>query len=101
MAKGKAAGKAKEVKGKVKKAAGKAVGNRRLEAKGRAGQSAGDLKQAGAKAKDAVKKLPAGGSAGRWPHHSSDGVTAVLHFGAHRDSHPPWESRCHVYDLHH
>jgi uncharacterized protein YjbJ (UPF0337 family) len=52
----KAANKAKEVKGKVKKKVGQAVGNPRLEAEGRADQIEGDLKQAGEKLKDAVKK---------------------------------------------
>jgi uncharacterized protein YjbJ (UPF0337 family) len=52
----KAADKAQEVKGKIKKATGKAVGNPRLEAEGRADQTAGNLKQAGEKVKDAFKK---------------------------------------------
>jgi uncharacterized protein YjbJ (UPF0337 family) len=52
----KAADKAKEVKGKIKKATGKAVGNPRLEAEGRADQTEGNLKQAGEKVKDAFKK---------------------------------------------
>lgn len=52
----KAADKAKEVKGKVKKAAGKTVGNPRLEAEGRADQTEGNLKQAGEKVKDVFKK---------------------------------------------
>jgi uncharacterized protein YjbJ (UPF0337 family) len=52
----KAADKAKAVKGKIKKAAGKAVGNPRLEAEGRADQTEGNLKQAGEKVKDAFKK---------------------------------------------
>jgi uncharacterized protein YjbJ (UPF0337 family) len=52
----KAADKAKEVKGKMKKGVGKAVGNRRLEAEGRADQTEGNLKQAGEKVKDAFKK---------------------------------------------
>jgi uncharacterized protein YjbJ (UPF0337 family) len=52
----KSANKAREVKGKAKKGAGKAVGNPRMEAEGRAGQTAGNLRQAGEKVKDAVKK---------------------------------------------
>ncbi len=52
----KAANKAREVKGKAKKGAGKAVGNPRMEAQGRAEQTAGNLRQAGEKVKDAVKK---------------------------------------------
>jgi uncharacterized protein YjbJ (UPF0337 family) len=53
----KAADKGKEVKGKIKKTVGRAVGNRDLEAEGRADQSEGDIKQAGEKVKDAFKKL--------------------------------------------
>lgn len=52
----KAADKAKEVKGKIKKSFGKAVGNPRLEGEGRADQTEGDLKQAGEKIKDAFRK---------------------------------------------
>jgi len=52
----KAADKAKEVKGKIKKAAGRATDNPRLEAEGRADQTEGNLKQAGEKVKDAFKK---------------------------------------------
>jgi uncharacterized protein YjbJ (UPF0337 family) len=52
----KAANKAKEVKGKIKKKVGQAVGNPRLDAEGRADQAEGDLKQAGEKVKDAFKK---------------------------------------------
>jgi uncharacterized protein YjbJ (UPF0337 family) len=52
----KAADKAKEAKGKVKKNVGRAVGNPRLEAEGQADQTEGDLKQAGEKVKDAFKK---------------------------------------------
>ncbi|MFD7260085.1 CsbD family protein [Streptomyces sp. NPDC059874] len=46
---------AKTSKGKVKETTGKAVGNESLEAKGRAEQALGDAKQAGQKAKDALK----------------------------------------------
>jgi uncharacterized protein YjbJ (UPF0337 family) len=52
----KAANKAQEVKGKVKKETGEAVGNPRLEAEGRTDETAGNLKQAGEKVKDAFKK---------------------------------------------
>jgi uncharacterized protein YjbJ (UPF0337 family) len=55
-AKNKASDKAKAVKGKMKKATGKAVGNPRLEAEGRTDQTEGNLKQAGEKVKDAFKK---------------------------------------------
>jgi len=52
----KAANKVTEVKGKIKKKAGQAAGDADLEAKGRAEESRGDLKQAAEKAKDAFKK---------------------------------------------
>jgi uncharacterized protein YjbJ (UPF0337 family) len=42
--------------GTVKEAAGKVTGNRGLEQQGRDEQAKGELKQAGEKAKDAVKK---------------------------------------------
>ena len=51
----KIAHKAEAVKGAVKKTAGRATGNRRLRAEGRRDQAKGNLKQAGAKAKDALK----------------------------------------------
>ncbi|MEU4118826.1 CsbD family protein [Kitasatospora sp. NPDC028055] len=51
----KAAHKAEEVKGSVKKTVGRATGDRVLEAEGRGDQAKGDLKQAGAKVKDAFK----------------------------------------------
>jgi uncharacterized protein YjbJ (UPF0337 family) len=44
------------VKGKVKEAAGKATGDNSLQAKGKADQAKGHVKQAGEKAKDAFKK---------------------------------------------
>ncbi|GAA2123924.1 CsbD family protein [Kitasatospora saccharophila] len=44
-----------KLKGTAKEAAGKAVGNERLEAEGRADQAKGDLKQAGEHVKDAFK----------------------------------------------
>jgi uncharacterized protein YjbJ (UPF0337 family) len=46
---------AEEAKGKVKEKTGDATDNRDLQAKGQAEKSAADLKQAGQKAKDAVK----------------------------------------------
>ena len=46
---------AEAVKGGAKKTAGRLTGSRRLRAEGRADQAKGNLKQAGAKAKDAVK----------------------------------------------
>jgi uncharacterized protein YjbJ (UPF0337 family) len=55
-AKDKASNKAQESAGKVKKTVGEATDNRSLEAEGRKDQSAGDLKQAGEKVKDAFKK---------------------------------------------
>jgi uncharacterized protein YjbJ (UPF0337 family) len=55
-AKDKAKDKLQEAKGKVKKNTGEAVGNPRLEAEGRTDQTAGNLKQAGEKVKDAFKK---------------------------------------------
>jgi uncharacterized protein YjbJ (UPF0337 family) len=50
----KAKDKAEEVKGKVKKTTGRAVGNERLEAEGAADEAKGNLKQAGEKVKDAL-----------------------------------------------
>jgi uncharacterized protein YjbJ (UPF0337 family) len=47
---------AETAKGKAKEGIGKATGNESLEAKGHADQAKGDLKQAGEKVKDAVKK---------------------------------------------
>jgi uncharacterized protein YjbJ (UPF0337 family) len=52
----KAKDKAQAAKGKVKKAAGKAIGDPVLEGKGKAEQVKGDLKLAGEKVKDAAKK---------------------------------------------
>ncbi len=46
---------AKTAKGKVKETTGKAVGNERLEMKGRADQIEGDAKQAAEKVKDTFK----------------------------------------------
>jgi uncharacterized protein YjbJ (UPF0337 family) len=47
--------KAQAVKGSVKKTAGRLTGSRRLRAQGRADRFKGNMKQAGAKVKDAVK----------------------------------------------
>ncbi|HEY9243800.1 MAG TPA: CsbD family protein [Streptosporangiaceae bacterium] len=52
----KAANKAEQVKGKVKKGTGKAINDPNMEARGRTEQSKGNLKQAGEKVKDAFKK---------------------------------------------
>ena len=51
----KIAHKAEAVKGGAKKAAGRATGDRSLEAEGRGDQIKGNVKQAGAKVKDAFK----------------------------------------------
>ncbi|MFC1406342.1 MULTISPECIES: CsbD family protein [Streptacidiphilus] len=51
----KAGNMADKLKGKVKEAAGKAVGNERLQAEGKGDQVKGDAKQAVEKAKDALK----------------------------------------------
>jgi uncharacterized protein YjbJ (UPF0337 family) len=48
--------KVKEIRGRIKKAFGHAVGNPRLEGEGRAEQAEGGLKQAGEKVKDAFRK---------------------------------------------
>ncbi|WP_063771537.1 CsbD family protein [Streptacidiphilus albus] len=50
----KAANAAEKIKGKAKEAAGKATGNERLQAEGKADQVKGDAKQAVEKAKDAL-----------------------------------------------
>lgn len=47
--------KAEELAGQGKEAAGKATGNRDLEAEGHADQAAGNAKQAGEKVKDIFK----------------------------------------------
>jgi uncharacterized protein YjbJ (UPF0337 family) len=52
----KAKDKAKIIKGKTKKHAGKATGNDRLKAKGKAAEVIGKLKLKGEKAKDAAKR---------------------------------------------
>jgi uncharacterized protein YjbJ (UPF0337 family) len=51
----KIAHKAEAVKGGAKKTAGRTTDSPRLEAEGRGDQAKGDLKQAGAKVKDAFK----------------------------------------------
>jgi uncharacterized protein YjbJ (UPF0337 family) len=51
----KIAHKAEAVKGGAKKTAGRATDNPHLEAEGRGDQAKGNLKQAGAKVKDAFK----------------------------------------------
>ena len=55
-AENKAANEVTEVRGKIKKEAGKATDDAYLEAEGRAEETKGDLKQAGEKVKDAFKK---------------------------------------------
>jgi uncharacterized protein YjbJ (UPF0337 family) len=47
---------AQAAKGKAKKAAGKAAGNPYAQAEGRAGRKKANLKQAGEKLKDTVRK---------------------------------------------
>jgi uncharacterized protein YjbJ (UPF0337 family) len=52
----KAKDKAQEIAGKVKENAGQATNDDDLEARGKADQAKGDLKQAGEKIKDAFKE---------------------------------------------
>jgi uncharacterized protein YjbJ (UPF0337 family) len=52
----KAKDKAQAAKGVVKKNTGKALGDRDMEAEGKADQVTGNVKQAGEKVKDAFKK---------------------------------------------
>jgi uncharacterized protein YjbJ (UPF0337 family) len=47
---------AQQTTGKIKERAGQMTGDQSLEAEGRGDQAKGDLKQAGEKVKDAVKK---------------------------------------------
>jgi uncharacterized protein YjbJ (UPF0337 family) len=54
-ARNKARNKAEELKGQVKEGAGRATGDRSLEAEGRADQTRANLKQAGEKLKDAFR----------------------------------------------
>lgn len=51
----KIAHKAEALKGGAKKRAGRLTGNRRLRAEGRTDQAKGNIKQAGAKTKDAFR----------------------------------------------
>ena len=51
----KAKGKKEQAKGKAKEAVGRVVGNERMEAEGRAGQSKDDARQAKEKTKDTFK----------------------------------------------
>ena len=51
----KIAHKAEAVKGSAKRLVGRLTGSRRLRAEGRADQAKGNLKQAGAKIKDAAR----------------------------------------------
>lgn len=48
--------KAEAVKGSLKRSAGRLTGNRRLRAEGRSDRVKGNMKQAGAKVKDAAKR---------------------------------------------
>jgi uncharacterized protein YjbJ (UPF0337 family) len=52
----KAKDKAKVIKGKAKKHAGRATGNERLKAEGKADEVTGNLKGAGEKVKDAFRR---------------------------------------------
>jgi uncharacterized protein YjbJ (UPF0337 family) len=52
----KIAHKAEAVKGGAKKIVGRVTGNRRLQTEGRGDQAKSDVKQAGAKIKDAFKR---------------------------------------------
>jgi uncharacterized protein YjbJ (UPF0337 family) len=52
----KAKARAKIMKGKARKHVGKATGNKRLRAKGKAGEVAGKLRLKGHKAKEALKR---------------------------------------------
>ncbi len=47
-----------EAAGKVREATGRATGNQRLEAGGKADQASANIKQAGEKATDAVQDAP-------------------------------------------
>ena len=48
--------KAQELRGRAKQTTGEATGNRRLQREGRADQVKGDLRQAGEKVKDALRR---------------------------------------------
>jgi len=58
--KDKAENKAEQVKGQGKESAGRATGDRDLEAEGRADQTEGKVKQAGEHVKDAAKDVKDG-----------------------------------------
>ena len=55
-ARNKTRNKAQELKGQIKEATGRATGNRRLKAQGRADQTRANLKQAVEKVKDAFRR---------------------------------------------
>ncbi|MFG3114386.1 MULTISPECIES: CsbD family protein [unclassified Streptomyces] len=52
----KTSAKAEQIKGAVKETVGRAVGNERMTAEGRAERAKGDLRQAGHKARDAMER---------------------------------------------
>ncbi|MEU9497390.1 CsbD family protein [Streptomyces sp. NPDC048196] len=52
----KTSAKTEQIKGAVKETVGRAVGNERLTAEGRAERAKGDLRQAGHKARDAMER---------------------------------------------
>ncbi|MCF3172139.1 CsbD family protein [Streptomyces sioyaensis] len=52
----KTSAKADQLKGAVKETVGRAVGNERMMAEGRAERAGGDLREAAQKAQDAVKR---------------------------------------------
>ncbi|MFD8542363.1 CsbD family protein [Streptomyces sp. NPDC059649] len=52
----KTSAKTEQVKGAVKETVGRAVGNERMTAEGRAERAKGDLRQAGEKARDAMER---------------------------------------------
>jgi uncharacterized protein YjbJ (UPF0337 family) len=56
MSKERIEGAAQKAGGSIKEAAGKAVGNKKLQAEGVADKAAGSIKEAAGKAKDAVHK---------------------------------------------
>ena len=52
-----ASNKAQDIKGKIKETVGKAVGNEKLEDKGKSDQAKAAVKEAGEKVKDAASKV--------------------------------------------
>ncbi|BDM69515.1 MULTISPECIES: CsbD family protein [Streptomyces] len=52
----KTSAKTEQIKGAVKETVGRAVGNERMTAEGRAERAKGDLRQAGHKARDAMER---------------------------------------------